>query len=83
MLQVGGRVVAGEAILLRDGGRVRWLGDFDLLLLRQLAGRAITLGTLLNLLAAQGYEDVQAFALIRWCLKREVLTPMTRESSSG
>jgi hypothetical protein len=76
-LQVAGSVVPGQAIGLPDGALVRWLGDFDLLLLRRWAQRPIPLPILLSLLVDQGYEYVHATTLIRWSLKREVLTSIT------
>jgi hypothetical protein len=73
-LNVEGLAVPGAALRLPDGGLARWLGAFDLLVLRDLAAEPVAPGRLLERLAAQGLTAGAADALLSWCLRQRVLS---------
>ena len=70
-LNYGGQILQGEAIEIEGGGLVRWLGGFDLLVLRTLAAAAAPtrrLGRELEL------PPARAARVIRWCVDRGILS---------
>lgn len=73
VLQRHGALATGEAVRLRDGGWVRWLGAFDLLTLRDLAQDRVTLAQLCEQLRTAGIAPGQARALVEWCLRKGIL----------
>jgi hypothetical protein len=74
-LSVEGRVVPGAVLQLPDGGLVRWLGSFDILLLRELAAAPVAPDVLVERLAACGLSPAASRGLLRWCLERTILRP--------
>jgi hypothetical protein len=70
-LNCGGHIQQGEAIEIEGGGMVRWLGDFDLLVLRKLAGAAAPTRRLVDELEL---PPARATRLIRWCVDRGILS---------
>lgn len=70
-LNCGGHVLRGEAIQIEGGGMVRWLGDFDLLVFRKLAGAAAPTRRLVDELEL---PPAHATRLIRWCVERGILS---------
>jgi flavin-dependent dehydrogenase len=74
-LQVGARIILDEGILLQDGTSVRWLGEFDLLRIRDLAQRPVRSSDLLHRLGSEDRILSQAAALLHWCLQHEILKP--------
>ena len=73
-LTIDGTIRSGEAIALPDGGRVRWLGQFDLMLMRKLSKHLMPLSDLVTLLQSNGITEKQALQIIAWCLDHEVLS---------
>jgi hypothetical protein len=75
-LNVDGAIVPGIAIDLPDGGSVRWLGGFDLLILRELARDPVSVEALRRSLRAQGLSGSESEFLLLWCLERGILGAM-------
>jgi flavin-dependent dehydrogenase len=74
-LQLDSTIQKGEAILLPEGGHVRWVGGLDLLRLRDLLPHPIPAAELASRLVP-GFCDATRFpALLRWCLRHQVLGP--------
>jgi len=63
-----------EAVVLDDGGLVRWLGAFDLLRLRDLATSPLRLRDLQSCLEREGLSRAGSAALLDWCLRRGLLS---------
>lgn len=69
-----GLIVPDEVIALENGKAVRWLGNFDLLLLRNLCPTWTPLGSLLETLSQQYCTRSHGLALISWCLNNNILS---------
>jgi flavin-dependent dehydrogenase len=82
-LNEGGVLRPGEAILLPDGGLVRWVGAFDLLRLRELAAGPRQAGELRRELEEAGLSAGQSEALLRWSTRQGVLVPCAEASAAG
>jgi hypothetical protein len=70
----GQAIVPDTAFLLPDGGLVRWVGTFDFMILFRLARvpqrlREVRLG-----LMANGLTGENADAILRWGIKRGILS---------
>jgi hypothetical protein len=74
-LNVEGLVVPGTALEAPDGGRLRWLGAFDLLLLRELAPQPTPVGELSRRLRHRGVRPDAVHRLLLWCVRHGVLGP--------
>jgi len=70
------QIVAGVALRIADGELVRWLGRFDLMDLRELAGAPRAPRDLHVTLQARGIPRAHAEALVQWCVRRGVLAPV-------
>jgi 2-polyprenyl-6-methoxyphenol hydroxylase-like FAD-dependent oxidoreductase len=70
------RLVPDVGLRLSDGELVRWLGQFDLLILRELAAAPRVVRDLRETLQARGLSLVHAEALVQWCVRRGVLAPI-------
>ena len=69
-----GKCIGREpAIMLDDGGFVRWLGDFDLLELQALSAASIGPDALIAGLCALGLTGQQAVLLLHWAVQHGVL----------
>jgi len=73
-LNCRGHIQQGEAIEIEGGGMVRWLGGFDLLVLRKLAGAAAPTRKLVDKLEL---PPALATRVIRWCVERGILSAAT------
>jgi flavin-dependent dehydrogenase len=72
-LNVDGMIVPGVAVNLPDGGLVRWLGGFDLLILRELARDPVSPDWLSRRLQGHGLSGSETENLLQWCLARGIL----------
>jgi 2-polyprenyl-6-methoxyphenol hydroxylase-like FAD-dependent oxidoreductase len=72
-LNIDGVIVPGIAVDLPDGGSVRWLGTFDLLILRELAQDPVSSDSLVRSLRDHGLTGSETELLLRWCLARGIL----------
>ncbi len=72
-LQKQGALVIDEAIILPDGGLVRWLGSFDLLTLREWTRSPIRVRMLTEQLRDAGVPKAQTGALLVWCSRQQIL----------
>jgi flavin-dependent dehydrogenase len=61
------------AVVLRDGGPVRWLGNFDLLALRNICAVPLRPEALFARLCALGLGDREATLLLSWAVQHGVL----------
>jgi flavin-dependent dehydrogenase len=73
-LCINGLIKCCEAIALPDGNTVRWLGNFDLLTLRELCKVPVLTSTLIEQLSFNHISQAEALYLIRWCLERNILS---------
>jgi hypothetical protein len=72
-LHVEGLVVPGTVLELPGGGWARWLGTFDLLLMRELAPQPTPLALLSQRLVGLGVRAEAVDPLLRWCVRQQVL----------
>ena len=79
-LNCGGKIVQGDAIEMEGGELVRWLGNFDLLVLRTLAATRAPTHQLARELDP---APARAARVIRWCLDRGILSAAPEDSSPG
>jgi flavin-dependent dehydrogenase len=82
-LNVDGVIVPGVAVALPDGGSVRWLGGFDLLILRQLARDPVSPDGLCHMLQGHGLTGSETESLLQWCLARGILGAASMLPSSS
>ncbi|MFH7026053.1 MAG: NAD(P)/FAD-dependent oxidoreductase [Heteroscytonema crispum UTEX LB 1556] len=73
-LYINGLIKCTEAIILPDGNLVRWLGNFDLLTMREFCTKPRATASLIEQLIWQQLSQAEALYLIRWCLKRHILS---------
>ncbi len=73
-----GFIEPGDVIRLSDGGGVRWLGGFDLLSLRDLTERKVSMPRLIERMGAAGISRQRAQGIIRWCYQARILTSSQR-----
>jgi flavin-dependent dehydrogenase len=71
-LSVDSRAVSGSAVRLPDGEYVRWVGGIDVLEIRDLATNPVATPSLVDALARR-YTHRHADAVVRWCVKHELL----------
>jgi len=74
-LQLDSTIQTNQAILLPDGGHVRWVGGLDLLRLRDLLPHPIPAAELASRLVPAFCDATQFSALLQWCLRHHVLAP--------
>jgi 2-polyprenyl-6-methoxyphenol hydroxylase-like FAD-dependent oxidoreductase len=74
-LRRGDAIVEDHCLRLPDGGLVRWLGEFDLLELRVLAGIPCSWNALRAALQKRGLGCTDVENLLRWSVDRCVLRP--------
>ncbi len=74
-VQREGLIVPDEAIILKNGKAVRWLGKFDLLLLTKLCSSMTPVKILLEKLSQEHCPQKEGIMLIRWCLINDILAP--------
>ena len=67
------------AIVLSDGGLVRWLGNFDLLALRNICAIPLRSEVLMARLFALGLGAQEAALLLRWAVQHGVLAETEAE----
>jgi flavin-dependent dehydrogenase len=67
------------AIALRDGGFVRWLGNFDLLTLRDICTFPLRPERLIAQLCALGLATEEASLLLRWAVEHGLLVDLEAE----
>jgi len=72
-LQIDSRIVEDEAVLLSDGTAVRWVGDIDILRIRDLASRPISTSFLIDNLTSWHLRPSQVIAILRWCVQQKLL----------
>jgi len=72
-LRIGDHLMPGTALRLPDGEAVRWLGDYDLLLVATLAASPIRLDELARSLERSGWPPTAAAAVLAWCLRQGLL----------
>ncbi|GAB1543363.1 hypothetical protein NUACC21_60370 [Scytonema sp. NUACC21] len=72
-LYINGLIKCTEAIVLPDGNLVRWLGNFDLLTVREFCTKPLPTASLIEQLIWQQLSQAEALYLIRWCLKHNIL----------
>jgi hypothetical protein len=65
-MNVGGRITTGDAVVLDDGGLVRGVGGFDLLLLRDALGEGPTGSATCGTLVEAGLAEPVALGLLEW-----------------
>jgi 2-polyprenyl-6-methoxyphenol hydroxylase-like FAD-dependent oxidoreductase len=65
----GGRIVADKCCVLPDGGLVRWIGGFDVLLLRDAVASGRTAPEIGAHLTRLGVADTSAQALLAWAIR--------------
>ena len=75
-LRQDSQIVAGVGIRLTNGELVRWLGRFDLLDLHELAGEPRAARELHVMLQERGVPRTHAEALVQWCVRHGVLSPI-------
>ena len=75
-LMIESRVVRGAALQLGDGEYVRWVGGVDVLEIRDLATNGMATSSLIDALARQCTRR-QAEAVVRWCVKHDLLRDCT------
>ncbi|BAZ47756.1 hypothetical protein NIES4103_03600 [Nostoc sp. NIES-4103] len=73
-LYINGLIKCTEAIALPDGNLVRWLGNFDLLTMRDYCTKPLATTSLIEQLHQQQLGEAEALYLIRWCLQRNILS---------
>ena len=73
-LNIDGLIVPGTAVALPGGGLVRWLGSFDLLVLRDMAMTPVPLSTLAGRLGAGGLPPADLGPLLHWCESHGLIT---------
>lgn len=78
-LQRDNFIVPEEAVALRNGALVRWLGEFDLLRLKGICSSPVSLSFLRNLLSEFNLSPVKTTQLIGWCLSNGVLSASTED----
>jgi hypothetical protein len=78
--QVEGCVLADEVVVLADGTFARWVGDIDLLHIRELAAKPVRASELLQELTRGGNGLPHASAVLAWCVRHEVLTDCDAKS---
>lgn len=76
-----GNLVRTAAFRMADGGRVRWVGTFDLLQLAELARICLPATDLVARLVQCGLYPQQADTMVRWCLQHRILTSIRPTSS--
>ncbi|QSJ15018.1 hypothetical protein JYQ62_24560 [Nostoc sp. UHCC 0702] len=73
-LYINGLIKCTEAIALPDGNIVRWLGNFDLLTMRDYCTNPLATTSLIEQLHRQQLAEAQALYLIRWCLEHNIIS---------
>lgn len=68
-----GLILPEETISLNTGGTARWLGEFDLLRLKDACSTSVSLLTLENYLSKNGLSPQKIERLIGWCIKNGIL----------
>jgi len=74
-LHLDSTIQTNQAILLADGGHVRWVGGLDLLRLRDLLPHPIPAAELASRLVPGFCDAAQFRPLLQWCLRHHVLGP--------
>jgi hypothetical protein len=72
-LRIGDHLTQGPALRLPDGETVRWLGDYDLLLVATLAASPVRLLDLAQSLERSGWPSSATVAILSWCLRQGLL----------
>jgi hypothetical protein len=72
-IHIDGFIERGHVIRLRDGGRIRWLGGFDLLRLRELTNPPVTVVRLMQSLRLEGFDSDRSASILDWCLANGIL----------
>lgn len=75
-VQVDSRILTDEVVVLPDGQTVRWVGGLDLLRLRDLVSQPLHLSDLVDRLVPGFCRFEQFTALMQWCLRYHVLSPV-------
>ena len=73
-LYIDGLIQPSEVLVLPDGNPVRWVGNFDLLTLRELCKVPLSTAILVENLGSVQINQEQALSLIRWCLEHKILS---------
>jgi 2-polyprenyl-6-methoxyphenol hydroxylase-like FAD-dependent oxidoreductase len=73
-LNIDGVIVPGTAVALPGGGLVRWLGSFDILVLRDMATTPVPLAILAEGLGARGLSPADVGRLLLWCQAHGLIT---------
>jgi hypothetical protein len=73
-LNVDSLIVPGRAIVLSDGGLIRWLGMLELLLQREIVITTTPVNVLHGRLRNQGLDSAAIDALLHWCLHQGILS---------
>jgi hypothetical protein len=68
-MNVGGRITTGDAVVLADGGLVRWVGGFDLLRLKHALGEDATGSAACGALVDAGFAEPVARSLLAWGMR--------------
>lgn len=79
----GGQIAMAEAVVLSDGGMIRYLGDFDVLSLRDLTRAPRRSGDVQRALVGRGVRAEEAPGLVGWCLRHGVLREASARLGEG
>jgi flavin-dependent dehydrogenase len=82
-LYIDGLIQPSEALILADGKAVRWLGNFDLLTLKELGGEPISTATVVEHLILTFMSQEYALSLIQWCLEHEIFSSIPSIQSTN
>lgn len=79
-LSVDSRIVMDEAVFIEGTAgsgetAVRWVGGLDLLSIEELARTPISTSRLIDRLTSDHVDRARAAAVVRWCLRKNVLQP--------
>jgi hypothetical protein len=69
----GDKIIEEPCLRLRDGGLVRWLGNFDLLELRAVLASPCSSAVLAEALRARGLQSPNIEHLLQWSVDHEIL----------
>jgi hypothetical protein len=74
----GDKIIEEPCLRLRDGGLVRWLGEFDLLELPAILASPCSSAVLAEALQARGLQGPRIEHLLRWSVDHEILCCLPR-----
>jgi flavin-dependent dehydrogenase len=78
-LQIDSQIAEAEAVVLPDGSAVRWVGDVDLLRLRELVARPVRSSRVIESLVSARRPPSQVIALLHWCIQQKLVRAAVRD----